>query len=411
VTEKQDRPVPHQAWLRGLNERRISRRDLLRGAGAGAGAMGLSALLAACGVSGTQQNRPSARPSSPSPLPPKAGTLRVANWPLYIDDKTVKDFEKATGIQTTYKDDIGDNDEFFATDVSPQISAGEPTGWDIITMTDWMIEKLIRLGYVQPLHPEAIPNAVNNLDDKFRDPWFDPGNAYSYPWAVGVTGIGVNRKFVDREITSINDLFDPAFEQHVGMFLEMRDSVNFALLLLGHDPVNATEAQIDEAFTKLEQQKADGIVRDYFDNSYIGPFNRGDLWVTMAWSGDVNYLKLDNPDLEFVIPEEGGNRWSDNMVIPVLTEHPTDAHEWINYVYDVEHATQICEFVWYESAVAGVHEAVIEDAKEDSSLKPVAESDLVWPTAEILANLHQYKRLSEEEERVWHDRWDPLIQG
>jgi spermidine/putrescine transport system substrate-binding protein len=228
---------------------------------------------------------------------------------------------------------------------------------------------------------------------------------------VGITGIGYNKAFAPREITSIADLFDPAFEGHIGMFLEMRDSVNFALLSLGYDPVNATEAQVDEAFTKLEEQKESGILRGYFGNDYFGPLNRGDLWLTMAWSGDINYLKADNPDLEFVVPEEGGNRWSDNMVIPVLAEHPTDAHEWINYVYDVEHATQICEWVWYESPVAGVREAVIEDAEEDRSLRPVAESDLVWPTEEILAQLHPYKVLSEEEEQAWHDRWDPIIQG
>jgi spermidine/putrescine-binding protein len=411
VSERRDRPVPDLAWLSGLSERRVSRRDLLKGAGAGAGALGLSAFLAACGVSGTSGTGSSPRPSTPSPLPPKAGELAVANWPLYIDDQTVKQFKKATGIDTTYKEDINDNDEFFSTDVSPQLSAGEPTGWDVIVMTDWMIEKLIRLGYIQPLHPEAIPNAVNNLDQKFRDPWFDPGNAYSYPWAVGITGIGVNTKYAPREITSIEDLFDPAFDDHIGMFSEMRDSMNFALLSLGYDPVNATEAQIDQAFTKLEEQKDAGIVRGYYGNDYFGPLNRGDLWLTMAWSGDVNYLKADNPDLEFIVPQEGGNRWSDNMCIPQLVEHPTDAHEWINYVYDVDHATQICEWVWYESPVAGVREQVAEDAKKDKSLEAVSESDLVWPTEEILAQLYQYKVLTEEEERAWHDRWDPIIQG
>jgi spermidine/putrescine transport system substrate-binding protein len=131
----------------------------------------------------------------------------------------------------------------------------------------------------------------------------------------------------------------------------------------------------------------------------------------MAWSGDVNFLKSENPDLEFVVPQEGGNRWIDNMVIPIMAEHPTDAHEWIDFVYQPDIATGITEFVWYESPVKGVREMIREHAKEDSSLSAVSESEIVWPSADVLANTYTYKRLSEDEEAAWHDLFDPLIQG
>jgi spermidine/putrescine transport system substrate-binding protein len=131
----------------------------------------------------------------------------------------------------------------------------------------------------------------------------------------------------------------------------------------------------------------------------------------MAWSGDVNYLKLDTPELEFVVPEEGGNRWTDNMAIPVHAEHPTDAHEWIDFVYQPDIATRITEWVWYESPVAGVQDLIREHAKSDRSLKPVANSGLVWPSEDVLANTYGYKILSEEEEAAWHDLFDPLVQG
>lgn len=408
-----------ERMLRGLMRRRISRRDALRYAGVGAGSVGLSAFLAACGVEGTQ-NQPGPTGTSapsPKPLPAKAGVVQVANWPLYIDlddgeSATLDGFKQKTGIDITYKEDIGDNDEFFGTDLRQQLSAGQSTGWDVVVLTDWMIAKLIRLGWLEPLHQEVLPNCTANLDDKFRDPWFDPGNAYSYPWAAGITGIGYNKKLTGRPITSIRDLFDTEWpEQKVGMFSEMRDTINFVLLADGIDPTTATLEQVEQGTQKLAEQRDSGVVRNYYGNDYIQPLADGDLWLTMAWSGDVNFLAVDNPDLAFVVPEEGGNRWSDNMCIPLGAEHPTDAHEWMNYVYEPEVATGITEWVWYESPVKQVRDMIREDALEDDSLLAVAESTIVWPDAAVLSKTFPYKQLSADEEEAYHDLFDPIVQG
>jgi spermidine/putrescine transport system substrate-binding protein len=417
MNERFDRAA-FERVMRALAERRISRRQALKYAGMGAGSLSLAALLAACGVEGAQ-TPPSptgtmASPSPLAPLPPKAGELDVANWPLYIDtgrQGTVNRFREASGIDIRYEDVISDNDEFFGTDIQPQLDSDQPTDWDVIVMTDWMIAKLSRLGWLEPLHSDALPNCTANVDEKFRDVWYDRGHAYSYPWAAGVTGIGYNKKLTGRAITSINDLLDPAFKGKVGMFSEMRDTVNFALLIDGIDPTTATVDQVEQSTQKLYQQRDDGIVRAYYGNDYIDPLAGGDLVLTMAWSGDVNFLKLDNPDLEFVVPAEGGNRWTDNMCIPLRAAHPTDAHEWMNFVYDVENATAITEYVWYESPVAGVRELIREHAADDESLLAVSESTIVWPDSALLANLYPYKDLSFEEEEAWHDIFDPLIQG
>jgi spermidine/putrescine transport system substrate-binding protein len=412
-TTPSQRPVApmEAAWIRGMTQRRFSRRDFLRYSGTGAAGLGAAWVLAACGSSG--QALPTVVPS----LSPKAGQVKVANWPLYIDstkatpDSVLGEFQDGTSIQISYAEDINDNDEFFGTDLRQQLSDGEPTGWDVIVMTDWMIAKLIRLGWLTELHQDLVPNASANLADQWKQVYFDPGRKYSYPWAAGITGIGYNPTLTGRPITKIEDLFDPAFAGQVGMFSEMRDSVNFALLAAGVVPTEATEAEVDTAFAKLEKQNQDGIVRGYYGNDYTDQLAGGNLALCMAWSGDVNALKVDTPELEFVLPEEGGNRWSDNMCIPALAEHPTDAHEWINFVYDPAIAAQITEFVWYESPVKGVQEIIQTDAESDPELEPIANSETVWPTPEIEAQLYDYPNLDEAKEQDWHDRWDPIVQG
>jgi spermidine/putrescine transport system substrate-binding protein len=128
---------------------------------------------------------------------------------------------------------------------------------------------------------------------------------------------------------------------------------------------------------------------------------------------------LDNPNLRFVIPEAGGMRWSDNMAIPIGAEHPLDAHMFMNYVYDPRIATNITEWVWYESPVAAVQEMIREDAAGpdagDLSCAPacdqLAEDSFVFPTEDTNAQTIPYKQLDEEEEQAWNDLFQQVVQG
>jgi spermidine/putrescine transport system substrate-binding protein len=368
-------------------------------------------LLAACGVEAERREEN----GEPEALPPQAGELVMANWPLYIDkagptSPTITSFEEQQDIDMQYQVVINDNEEFFGTIREP-LSQGQGSGYDIIVMTDWMIAKMERLGYLEPLHHDRLPNFADNALPKFKDPIFDPGNAHSIPWAAGITGIGYDISETGRELTSVNDLFDPAFAGRVGMFLEMRDTFDLVLLSMGVEPADATIEQVEQAQKILLDNRAN--IRGFYGNDYADQLATGNLIASMAWSGDIFALQLDNPNLRFVIPEEGGNAWTDNMAIPAGAEHPTDAHLFMDYVYQPRIAANITEWVWYESPVAGVQQIVQEDVAEGGPgyLKKLAESSLVFPTSETEANTHPYKPLDEEEEQVWNDLFQQVIQG
>jgi spermidine/putrescine transport system substrate-binding protein len=390
---------------------RISRRELLRRAGRGSAYLGVMSLLAACGVEAERREET----GEPQALPPKAGELVMANWPLYIDkagptSPTVTSFEEQQDIDMKYQVVINDNEEFFGTIREP-LSQGEGSGYDIIVMTDWMIAKMARLGYLEPLHLDQVPNFDANAAPKFKDPWFDPGNEHSIPWAAGITGIGYDIELTGRELTSVNDLFDPEFAGRVGLFLEMRDTFGLVLASMGIRSPDATVEDVEAAQGILLENRDN--IRGFYGNDYADQLATGNLAVSMAWSGDIFALQLDNPNLRFVIPEEGAMRWSDNMAIPIGAEHPTDAHLFMNHVYDPRIAANITEWVWYESPVAGVQQIVQDDVAEGGPgyLKKLAESVLVFPTPETTEQTIPYKRLEEDEEQVWNDLYQQVVQG
>ena len=410
-----DREDDIRKLLASAPRRRVSRRDVLRQMGAGAGALSLSAWLAACGVSGTDDGGGGGTKSEDDGLTTteENGRLNFANWPLYIDRAkgrrpTLDDFEKETGIKVDYKEVIDDNESFFGTIREP-LANGQAVDWDLIVVTDWLIAKMVRLGYLEELDHKLIPNFTANAGLVYKDPAYDPGNRHSVPWQSGITGIGYNPRLTGRKITSFDDLFDPAFEGKVGMFTEMRDTMNLTLLGLGIDPQQATNDDAALAQEKLIEQREQGIVRNYYGNEYADALVREDLWVTMAWSGDVFQLQFDKPELEFVVPEEGGILWVDNMAIPQNAANPIDAMKFMDYVYDPEVAAQITAWVNYICPVPAAQE-ILANA-DDKFTRQVAKSPLVFPTPEMESLLYHYKDLDEADEEVWNDLFGEVIQG
>ncbi len=386
------------AELHAFLRRAITRRGFIQRSALGAGGLVLgNSLLAACG--GGKEGAPAAGADSATATAGGGRTLRVSNWPLYIDKKTVADFEQATGIKTEYTEDINDNAEFFAK-IDEPLKRNQSIDREIIVLTDWMAGRLIQLGYVAPLDDSKFPNKAN-LVDNVKNVSFDPGRKYSVPWLSGMTGIGYNPKKTGRELTSVNDIFDPKFKGQVTMLTEMRDTFGLVMLGLGKDPAKATTADAKAAAAKIKKARESGQIRKFTGNDYAEDLAAGNIAAAIAWSGDIQGLAADNPDLRWIAPTEGAMLFSDNMMIPKTSDRQDLGLAWINYVYDPKHSAQIVAEAPYLSAVKGA-------GAELAKLAPdLASSPLVNPPDDLRARLHVFKALTDAEDtefnRIFQD--------
>ena len=305
------------------------------------------------------------------------GRMTISNWPFYIDRKTVPEFQKETGLSVKYIEDVNDNTEFFGK-VQPLLERGESGDRDIFVVTDWMAEKMYDLGYLQNFDQEAVAPAMENLVPALESPSFDPERNFSLPWQSGMTGLVVNTQEAP-DITSINDLFDPKYKGKVTMLTEMRDTVPLVMKADGIDPADATEEDWMAAIEKIREASNSGQIRRFTGNDYTRDLANGDIVAAVGWSGDAVQLQADNPNIEFVMPDEGCMLWSDNMVIPVGAPNPTAAYEWMNYVYQPENQAQIANYNYYFTPVAGTRE-VLQERGSDA-----ARSELVFPSEDYTA--------------------------
>jgi len=307
-----------------------------------------------------------------------SGNLNISNWPLYIDGKTIDEFDKATGATTKYTEDVNDNNEFFGK-VQPLLSQGESGGRDIVVVTDWMAEKMYKLGFVQNLDKSKLKTVDANMIPSLKSPTFDPERKYSVPWQSGMTGLVV-RKDLAPDVKSVNDLFDPKYKGKVTMLSEMRDTVPLVMAADGIDPKEATTDQWLDTIDKLKENVDNGQIRRFTGNDFVQDLAKGDVVAAIGWSGDAVQAQADNENIEYVNPEQGCSIWSDNMMIPVGAPNPEAAYEFMNYVYEPKNQAQITAYVNYVSPVSGVKEIL---TKSDPT---IANNDLIFPSEEFTKN-------------------------
>ena len=392
----------------------ISRRTFMGRAGRGGLAVGalftLPGLLAAC---------------APAPgASGGGGRLAWLNWPAYIDiseDETgypsIEAFTEQTGIEVEYNEGLLDNAEFLA-QYAPDLRAGNNTGWDVMSPGGWVVERMARLGWLEELDHSKLPNWTANAADYAKGLWFDPDNTYSVWWQGGITGIAYDPELTGREITTFDDLLDPEFSGRVGGFSDMRDMFGLTLLSLGVEPANATVDDVQRAQEKL-LAVPEGHFRGFYGNEYYDALAAGDLAIGVAWSGDVSQMNLyDNDKVVFVVPESGGMRWNDNLVIPKGGANLDDAHKLLNYWYDPVAATTLSEYVGYFTGVKGVDERIAADAETARADGDTETADLyealaptVVPSEDQTTNTYFDKELTEEEEAQWSDLFEPVIGG
>ncbi|MFJ8538500.1 PotD/PotF family extracellular solute-binding protein [Streptomyces sp. NPDC093591] len=384
----------------------LSRRSLLRALGTGA----LLGGVASCGV-----------PAAYVPPNERAATdlsatdkrLTWANWPLYIDTDdadetrrpTLEAFQQRTGISVDYVEEINDNDEFFGK-ISPALMNHRRTGRDLVVISDWMCARFVRLGWVQELDRARQPHVTKYLDPLLRSPAFDPGRKFTVPWQSGITGIAYNRRRLGREIRGVSELWASDLRGRVTLLSGLDEA--FALLMQGNG-VDITRWTADDFHTvcdQVEEQVRKGQIRRFTGNDYIKDLSSGDVLACQAYSGDVIQLRADDPDIRFVVPEEGAELWSESLMIPNLARHKANAERLIDYYYEPEVAAELAAWVNYVCPVPAAQDVLA--AAKDEETAALAEDPLIFPDRAMREHLAVARDITSEERVEFGKRWNAI---
>ncbi len=290
--------------------------------------------LAACGRRGEE-------PPYPGPGEKK---LNIYIWSEYLPAEVIEEFARRTGIAVHY--DLYDSNEA----VLAKLESGV-ADYDLVVPSDYMVRILIHLKLLRPLDKARLKN-LGNLDPRFMDKGFDPGNAYSLPYVWGTTGYGYDRLKSGRDEDSWAPLFDPANKGQILMLDDMRECFAVALKYQGHSLNSTDPAVLKQAADLLKKQKP--LVKTYNSGDYENILAAGDVWFAHGYNGQLAKVVAENPKrFGYVLPREGATLWIDSVCLPAGARNVASVYAFLDYLLEPEVNARIVNGIRYASAEPG----------------------------------------------------------
>ena len=312
-------------------------------------------------------------------------SISVYNWGDYIDKDVLKEFEKEFDIKVKY--DMFETNE----DMYIKLKQGG-SSYDVAFPSDYMIERMISEGMLAKIDKENLPN-LDKIDKDFLDLDFDPNNDYSVPYMWGTVGIIYNTTMVDEVVDSWNILWDKKYADEIFMLNSQRDTIAVALKKLGFSMNTRDIDELEKAKEALIEQRP--LVSAYLGDDIKGAMISGEAALAVVWSGDAVYMMRENPDLNYILPKEGTNKWFDNMVIPKDTKNKDAAERFINFMSRPDIAAKNTDYIGYSTPIPEAIEMLPDDIKN---------SDVAYPSQESIKDAEIFKDPSDilgEYDRIW----------
>ena len=388
-----------------LAQAQWSRREFLGRVAALGAAAALTQLLVACGQAGASPSPAPATAAPPATPGPTGGAvasptveptlvvpeaeLNVYNWLDYIGEGVIESFEEKYPVKVNYElfDDIYAAYEKLGDDGNGY-DVSFPIGLDVPAFRD--------AGTLLKLDQSLLPNLVN-LGAEWADPGYDPGNQYSVPYVWWTTGIGYDTTRITEVPTSSTALWDPRYDNHISVMDDYQETMGLTLIQQGHSANTTNPAELDQALARLKEGK--GLVRTR-TNDTIAAMTGGDIWIGMIWGSDLYQISLENENIAYYIPEEGGVRGSDTMAIYSGSKHPIAAHLFINHMLDAQISAKNTNLIGYMGPNAAAREFIDEAILNDPAVNP---------DKALLDKLEELLDLPNAADELYLARWEEYL--
>ncbi len=317
------------------------------------------------------------------------GDVYVYNWGEYIDPEVIEMFEDETGYKVHYEE-FETNEEMYTI-----IAKGART-YDVICPSDYMIEKMIENNLLAEINFDNIPN-LHHIGEEYmkQAQGFDPENKFSVPYTFGTVGICYNKTMVNEEVNSWSILFDEKYDGQILMQASVRDAYCVALAYLGYDINTLNEDELKEATDLLVSQKP--LVQAYVVDQVRDKMIRNAAALAVIYSGEAIYMAEENPDLEYVVPNEGSNFWSDAWVIPKDCQNKEAAEAWINFLCRPDIALMNFDFIGYSTPNVSAWDLI-----EDEELRS---NETAFPSPSIIERCEVYNYLGLDGDALYEKYW------
>ncbi len=324
-------------------------------------------------------------------------TINVFNWGEYISDSYENgmldvnaEFEKLTGIKVNYVTYESNEDMY------PKIKNGGAS-YDIVIPSDYMIQRMISEDMLHEIDTDKLPN-YHYISEEYKNMYYDPDNAYSVPYNVGMVGLIYNTKLVEEKPDSWTALWDERYSGKILMIDNPRDAFAIPQKILGYSLNSTDEKELSDVAQMLIDQKP--LLQGYVMDEIYNKMESGEAALVPYYVGDFVCMKEVNPDLDFVYPKEGVNVFVDAVCIPKSAQNYEGAIKYINFLLDPEIGVNNALYIGYATPNTGV--------MEHPDYAEMKNNEYLYPTEENMPDVEYFRNLPQETLDMFSSLWNEI---
>lgn len=320
-----------------------------------------------------------------APTQTSTDELYIYTWAGYTDGDLLQRFQEMTGIRAIA--DVFDSNEAMLA----RLQASGGGGYSIIYPSDYMVQKMTELEFLQELDPSQLVG-MEHLFKRFQDPVYDPGNRHSVPLSWGTTGIIYNRRLLKEPPQDWDYLWthQEQLNRRMTLLNDVREVMGAALRSLGFSYNSTNPVEIRAAYEKLAKLKP--AIAAFTSDAWRNPILSGDLVLAMCYSSDAHEVMGENPDLAYVLPLSGSSLFVDSLAIPRTAPNLAGAYAWINFMLQPEVAAEICKRLSFAIPNAVGFEMLPAVLRDNPSLFPpdpaIGRCEGLIPVSDPLSELY-----------------------
>jgi spermidine/putrescine transport system substrate-binding protein len=256
-----------------------------------------------------------------------AEEINILVWCDHADRKLLEPFEKANDVRINVKDYEGTGT---ALSVIEQSSPGD---WDVFVVDSPDAPRVARLGLLEPISDDDVP--WDDMFPQFREAphTYVDGKLYAIPEKFGYYGVAYNRNKVDpADMTKGDVMWNEKYKGRMAIYDYYFPIIQMVALTMNIIPAEINLENLPKIREKLLAMKPNvGLVGDIVGVQNALVTGAADLIVGGA-EYTVSNLMEQNPELDWVISDDGGLIWSQGLAIFADSKKKDTALDFVKYI-------------------------------------------------------------------------------
>jgi len=324
--------------------------------------------------------------------------LNALVWCDHTDPGLIKPFEEKYNVRVNLKEYEGTGTALAI------IEQSQPGDWDVFVIDGVDVPRVAAAGLLAELPEDQLPLGDVFEQVQMRDVTMRDGKMYAIMEKFGYNVVSYNKSKVDpADMRDLNTLWSDKYKGRIAVYDYYIPLMALVALKMGMKPSDISADKLPAMKEALFQLKENSVmVGEVVSSTTALATGEADILIGGGeWA--VAVMQSENPDLDWVLPDQGGVLWSQSLAIFKDSKRKDLALKFVQYIMSPEGQARL--------ATSSCFWGMPANAKAGEFLSAEQKQALRWDEQEtFLKNSYRYFMPDADLDAKMLDVWTEFLQ-